>query len=127
MPEPAKANISAKETKMNLIDKIRFEEMSRALGADQMASLIDLLPASYQEEREKIIAAIADGDRESLRRAAHTIKGMAANLAAEKLAVDARQLELYEGDFDGAIHDRIAKLDRLAEDTADAMRKALQD
>ena len=112
---------------MNLIDKMRFDEMSSALGADQMASLIDLLPASYQEEREKMMAAITDGDRERLRRAAHTIKGMAANLAAEKLFANARKLELYDGDFDTAIHDQIAELDRLAEDTANAMRKALQD
>ncbi|WP_085641763.1 ATP-binding protein [Thalassospira sp. MCCC 1A03138] len=129
-PEPAPetyTTVSVKETKMDLIDKSRFDEMSTALGAEQMAGLIELLPVSYQEEREKIIAAIADGDRESLRRAAHTIKGMAANLAAEKLAADARQLELYEGDFDVVIRDRIAELDRLAEDTADAMRKALQD
>ncbi len=126
-PKPVVENISAKETKMNLIDKMRFDEMSSALGADQMASLIDLLPASYQEEREKMMAAITDGDRERLRRAAHTIKGMAANLAAEKLFANARRLELYDGDFDTAIHDQIAELDRLAEDTANAMRKALQD
>ncbi|WP_404425924.1 ATP-binding protein [Thalassospira australica] len=114
------------EERAELIDTARFKEMSSMLGTGDMARLVDMLPASYQEERAKIVAAIANGDRESIRTAAHTIKGMASNLAAVKLAADARALELYEGELDSTIDDRIVKLDRLAQDTADAMRKMLR-
>ena len=100
--------------------------MCSALGKDQFSMLINLLPASYQEERVKIVEAINSGDREALRRAAHTIKGMAGNLAAQKLADDARELEKYDGAFDDAIHARIAELDKLAEDTIAEMHAALR-
>ena len=115
-----------KETIMNLIDNSRFDEMCSALGKNQFSMLINLLPASYQEERVKIVEAINSGDREALRRAAHTIKGMAGNLAAQKLADDARELEKYDGAFDDAIHARIAELDKLAEDTIAEMHAALR-
>ena len=51
---------------------------------------------------------------------------MAGNLAAQKLADDARELEKYDGAFDDAIHARIAELDKLAEDTIAEMHAALR-
>ncbi|WP_417813421.1 ATP-binding protein [Thalassospira alkalitolerans] len=115
------------EHEMDLIDKARFKDMITALGVDQMALLVEMLAPSYQEERDRIVTAIKQADRDSLCRAAHTIKGMASNLAAAKLAAEARVLELYDGDFTDTIQDRVADLDRLAADTTDAMRRALQD
>ena len=111
---------------MGLLDRSRFDEMSSALGKDQFAMLIELLPASYQEERAKILKAIEDKDHETFHRAAHTIKGMAGNMAAEDLAEYARSLEKYDGAFDEEVHASIAELDRLNEQTVAAMHAALR-
>ncbi|MCC9626013.1 Hpt domain-containing protein [Thalassospira sp. MA62] len=110
---------------MELIDKARFDEVCSALGRDQFAMLIDLFLPSYQEERDRLVAAAQDGDRESVYRAAHTIKGMAANMAATQLAEYARALELYDGPLDDALADKVAELDRLTDQTISQMRDFL--
>lgn len=110
---------------MDLIDKDRFAELCSALGKEHFATLINLLPASYQEERDRLLAAANTGDAEALHRAAHGIKGMAANMAAQKLADEARSLEGYDGAFGDELQARIAELDTLAHDTVTAMQAEL--
>ncbi|WP_430474747.1 ATP-binding protein [Thalassospira lucentensis] len=120
-------NASAtKEMNMDLIDQDRFDEVCAALGKEQLAMLVGLLPASYQEERERLIEAVNNGDSEMLHRAGHTIKGMAANMAGRKLAAEARKLETYEGNFGEELLAQITALDKLAEDTVAAMQAALR-
>ena len=120
-------NSSAKkEIPMDLIDKGRFDEVCAALGKDQLAMLVGLLPASYQEERGKLLEAVNNNDGNALRVAAHTIKGMAGNMAGQGLADAARKLETYEGEFGDDLRARITELDKLAEDTVTAMQDALR-
>lgn len=114
-----------KEIRMELIDRSRFEEVCAALGKEQLSMLVGLLPASYQEERGRMIEAANNSDLDALRRAAHTIKGMAANMAGQKLADDARKLESYAGDFGEDFGAQIEALDKIAEDTVAAMQEAL--
>jgi signal transduction histidine kinase/DNA-binding response OmpR family regulator/HPt (histidine-containing phosphotransfer) domain-containing protein len=113
------------ESYMELIDEARFNDVCAALGKDQLSMLVGLLPASYQEERGRMVEAANNNDPDALRRAAHTIKGMAANMAASKLAEDARSLELFDGDFGEELGKRIEDLDKVAEDTVAAMQSAL--
>ncbi|RCK43755.1 Hpt domain-containing protein [Thalassospira profundimaris] len=110
---------------MDLIDKDRFAEICSAVGKEQFAMLVGLLPASYQEERSRLIEAANNSDAETLYRAAHTIKGMAANMAALKLADAARDLEKYDGTYGDGLHARIAELDKLVEDSVAAMMAEL--
>lgn len=110
---------------MDLIDHARFDELHQALGKDQTKMLVELLPASYEEERARLLEAISSKDIEALRRAAHAIKGMAGNMAAQKLAEDARTLEIFDGAFDDALDDQINRLDRLVSETVSAMQAAL--
>jgi signal transduction histidine kinase/DNA-binding response OmpR family regulator/HPt (histidine-containing phosphotransfer) domain-containing protein len=117
--------IGIEKTAMDLIDKDRFAEVRSALGKEHFATLINLLPASYEEERDRLIQAASDNDGEALHRAAHTIKGMAANMAALKLADEARNLEGYDGTYGDELRARIAELDKLAEDTVAAMQAEL--
>lgn len=117
--------IGTEETVMDLIDKDRFAEVCSALGKEHFATLINLLPASYQEERGRLLEAASNNDGEALHRAAHTIKGMAANMAALKLADEARNLEGYSGAYGDELHARIAELDKLAEETVAAMHAEL--
>lgn len=117
---------ATKEMQMDLIDKSRFDEVCAALGKEQFAMLIGLLPASYEEERGRLIEAANTRDSEVLHRAAHTIKGMAANMAGQQLADEARKLEIYEGSFGDELLEQITVLDKLAEDTVAAMQDALR-
>ncbi len=120
-------NASAtKEMNMDLIAQDRFDEVCAALGKEQLAMLVGLLPASYQEERERLIEAANNSDSDVLHRAAHTIKGMAANMAGQKLAAEARKLETYDGSFGEELLEQITALDKLAEDTVTAMQAALR-
>lgn len=113
------------ETRMDLIDRSRFDEVCAALGKEQLSMLVGLLPASYAEERGRLIEAASNDDRDALRRAAHTIKGMAANMAGQKLADAARMLETFEGEMGDELTVQIEALDKLAEDTIAAMQEAL--
>ncbi|MFV1851916.1 MAG: ATP-binding protein [Thalassospira sp.] len=113
------------ETRMELIDRSRFDEVCAALGKEQLLMLVGLLPASYQEERGRLVEAANNKDPEALRRAAHTIKGMAANMAGQKLADAARALETFDGDMGDELASRIEELDKLAKDTIAEMQEAL--
>ncbi|MBX2830063.1 MAG: response regulator [Rhodospirillales bacterium] len=117
---------ATKEMQMDLIDKGRFDEVCAALGKEQLAMLVGLLPASYQEERGRLIEAASNNDGNALRVAAHTIKGMAGNMAGQGLANAARALETYEGDFGDDLSAQIKELDKLAEETVTAMQDALR-
>ena len=110
---------------MDLIDKSRFAEVSSALGKEHFGMLVGLLSSSYQEERARLVSAASNHGSKALHEAAHTIKGMAANMAAAKLAEEARRLEGYDGAFGDEITARIAELDKTADDTVVAMKAEL--
>lgn len=82
------------------VNKIRMQEMLDALGREQMITLIKMLPDAYREECDRMVGAIATNDTVAFRRAAHSLKGMAANLAADEIARRARDLEYFDGPLD---------------------------
>ncbi|NIY76249.1 hypothetical protein HED22_11405 [Thalassospira sp. HF15] len=110
---------------MELIDIARFDELCDALGKDQVLLLVDLLPASYEEERARLVEALDNKDQGGVHRSAHAIKGMARNMAALRLAEEALALESFDGDFGDPLRDRIAALDTTANETLVAMRDLL--
>ncbi|WP_073953735.1 ATP-binding protein [Thalassospira sp. TSL5-1] len=88
------------ENEVVLVNRGRMQEMLDALGRDQMITLINMLPEAFHEECERMTGAIATNDRVTFQRAAHSIKGMAGNLAADEVARRARDLEYYDGPLD---------------------------
>jgi HPt (histidine-containing phosphotransfer) domain-containing protein len=110
---------------MDLIETARFDELCQALGTEQVLMLVDLLPASYQEERMRLIDAAANGDPEAIKRSGHAIKGMAKNMAAGRLSQEALALEAFDGDFADLRDVQFKKLDELVETTVAAMREML--
>ncbi|WP_085585494.1 sensor histidine kinase [Thalassospira mesophila] len=108
-----------------LVNLVRLREMQDALGTDQMVMLIEMLPGSYQDERTRMVHAIESNDTERFRRSAHSLKGMAANLAADELAKKMRELEKFDGDLNDIMHE-IAPLDELMHQSADALLSSLQ-
>lgn len=111
---------------MGLVDSGRFDELCQALGKEQVLMLVDLLPVSYEEERTRLVDAVKNKNVEGVRRSAHTIKGMAGNMAASTLEAEALALESFEGDFSDPLEEKIKQFDQLVDDTVDAMRKIVE-
>lgn len=93
------------------IDVAVYGELKDATGAEFAAELVD----TFLEDSPAMIlalqSALATGDANQFRRAAHTIKSNANVFGAHALAKPARQLELGGLDTDlGAVQ---ATLDRL--------------
>ena len=90
----------------SLIDQAIFDELKEATGEEFAAELV----LTFLEEATQMLAelkgAIASGDADSYRRAAHSIKSNASTFGATGLAERARKIEL------GALPD--------ADNTADA-------
>ncbi|KJE34893.1 hypothetical protein UF64_09195 [Thalassospira sp. HJ] len=110
---------------MELIETARFDELCQALGAEQVLMLVNLLPASYEEERVRLMEAAGSKDAGAIHRSAHAIKGMARNMAAGQLAEAALALESFDGDFGDPLLAQIAMLDLLVSDTVAAMQASL--
>lgn len=110
---------------MELIDNARFAELCQILGKDQVLALVDMLRASYEEERACLIAAASEKDSEGIRRSGHAIKGMARNMAACELADAAMVFEYFEGDFGPSFDEKVGELDEITQRTLGAMREFL--
>ncbi len=76
------------------IDAATFAELEASAGEDFVAELVD----TFHEEAPQMFAdlrgALADGDSERFRRAAHSLKSNAATFGAAALETLARELEL---------------------------------
>ncbi len=125
---PGKDDAHETDTKNQivLVNPVRVREMFDALGRDQMITLINMLPDAFQEERERMTSAIATHDRVTFRRAAHSIKGMAGNLAADEVARQARDLEYYDGPLD-QIQPMIAELEGALQQTMQKLLEVAED
>ena len=86
-----------------LVSILRLKEMQDALGTAQLTALIRMLPDAYRDERDRMTEAAKTDDISGFRRAAHSLKGMAANLAADELSHRARSLEYFSGDLRDAL------------------------
>jgi HPt (histidine-containing phosphotransfer) domain-containing protein len=64
-------------------------------GGELLRELAELFQADLAKRLDEIAAAVAAGDAELLGRAAHTIKGSAANFGASRLTELALQLERF--------------------------------
>jgi len=94
-----------------IIDTATFEELKAAMGADFIGELID----TYCEETRALVAqlegALAGGDVEGFRRAAHSIKSSSATFGALPFSAQARELEMIakQGDLQG-VETKVASL-----------------
>lgn len=72
---------------------------------EMLAELLDLLCSSSADDLAKIKAAMAAADAAAMGDAAHSIKGAAASLGVEQLAILAETIEKAgrAGDLDGAV------------------------
>ena len=87
-----------------LIDRAAYDALSHSMGPDFMPELVE----AYLEDTPVQIAALrralASGEAETFRRAAHSIKSTSKNFGASSLAEQARELEILgrEARLEGA-------------------------
>lgn len=75
-----------------LLDTDRLDELHAAVG-DSYDMMIDMFPESAREELGALRAALDAGDAATARRAAHTLKGIAASFGATRVQAIAHMLE----------------------------------
>ena len=98
------------------IDLETFEALKATTGADFAVELVDTFLEEAPRMIEQMTAALAAGDTEKFRRAAHSLKSNSATFGALALAKASRELELSAAQrVAGA--DRAA-VERLAKDYA---------
>src|SRR5664279_2459727 len=103
------------------IDRAAFAELQATAGAEFAAELVD----TFLEEAPPMIAelrrALAAGDAESFRRAAHSLKSNAHTFGAMALGALARELEL--GGMAAGHADALATLAQEYERVAAALKE----
>jgi HPt (histidine-containing phosphotransfer) domain-containing protein len=82
-------------TESGVINQQALDELLEAVGGDQefLADLIDTFLEDAPGLLSTIQSALASGEAEELRRAAHSLKSNSANFGAQQLAAMCRDLE----------------------------------
>ena len=76
------------------IDQATFDELKETAGAEFVAELVDTFLAEAPLMLEDLASALAAGDADRFRRAAHSLKSNANTFGALTLGALARELEL---------------------------------
>ncbi|WP_211103933.1 response regulator [Skermanella pratensis] len=105
-----------------LIDGGRLDELRAAVG-DSYAMMVEMFPASAREELAALRAALDSGDAGSSRRAAHSLKGVAASFGATRVQAIAHLLEDTGHPPEEAAR-LLARLESALEDTLEALATA---
>ncbi|MCK9375610.1 MAG: response regulator [Syntrophobacterales bacterium] len=107
-----------------VIDLKKFEEFRDAMGADFIGEVLAVFTEDAPELLRNLQQALADGDAELFRRAAHTLKSNSAAFGADRLAELARELEgLGKAGSLAGVGDKVAR----AEAEYGRVQQALQE
>jgi HPt (histidine-containing phosphotransfer) domain-containing protein len=90
---------------------VSFEELQEDGGADLVVELVELYLQDAPVKINAIRQAVAQDDRDSLTRAAHSLKGSSGTLGVRQLASVCEELEYLPGD--PLTSDATALVDRL--------------
>ncbi|MGJ5203252.1 Hpt domain-containing protein [Bradyrhizobium sp. HKCCYLR20261] len=104
-----------------LIDQDQLDLLQAALDPDELRAMLSQLPVVAAETFAGIRTALAKGDLDQVRKAAHVLKGSSSSLGAARLAEIARVIEL-----DLATAEEIAAQLPLMSDTIGATTDALK-
>ena len=96
---------------MPVIDKAAFEELKQLSGADFINELIDAFLEDAPNMIQNMRTAAAEGDVETFRRNAHSLKSNAYTFGATYLGRLARELEVMGRESNLAIGNRLEVLD----------------
>ncbi|UEM22345.1 PAS domain S-box protein [Skermanella mucosa] len=102
-----------------LIDAGRLDELRAAVG-ESYAMMMEMFPDSAREELAALRTALDSGDAGSSRRAAHSLKGVAASFGATRVQAIAHLLEDADHPPEEAFR-LLARLESALEDTLAAL------
>jgi len=88
-PRPAEPTMDA----LPVFDRIRIEEGLGVLPPHRVASMLSMLPNEVRRRLDDYRSAVHAADLVTARRAAHTLKGLAANFGAARLEAMSRAAE----------------------------------
>jgi HPt (histidine-containing phosphotransfer) domain-containing protein len=107
-----------------IIDDAAFRELQDSAGADFVSELVDTFCEEAPQMLAQLRAALAAGQADAFRRAAHSLKSNSQTFGAVTLGTMARELELQGIGADPATTlQRIDALDAQFERTAVALRE----
>jgi HPt (histidine-containing phosphotransfer) domain-containing protein len=92
-----------------LFDEDQMATLRDALGDEELRAMLARLPAAIAQAQQKIEEAVAAGNLEAARRAAHGLKGVATNFGAARIAATAREMELETASIE-AMQERLPVL-----------------
>ena len=95
----------------SVIDLDVLNTLKETIGADFLNELLSTYYEDTSTQINTLRQALANGDAETFRRAAHSLKSNSANFGAMELSAQARELEFLGKD--GNLADVGAKLDLL--------------
>ena len=92
--EGARPRDIAKDSVIPLFDDAKLAELRKTFGETDFLVALGCIPGEGAKCLNQIKAAIGAGDLNGARRAAHSLKGMAGNFGATRLAAISRRIEL---------------------------------
>jgi len=99
-----------------LIDEVRIARIGEAIGVEVLGELLSLVADEARRLAGAIGEAIAAGDWQRARKHAHTLKGMAGNMAASRVSRIARDIGR---DMEAiGVNDHLARLNAAVEETS---------
>jgi HPt (histidine-containing phosphotransfer) domain-containing protein len=75
------------------LDETVLDDLASALGGPAVADMLPTFVANMVEYRDRLATAIANADMDEVKRAAHAMKGLAAQFGAPRVSLLARQIE----------------------------------
>ena len=99
-----------------LFDKAKLAELRKTFGETDFLVALGCIPDEGAKCLNQIKAAIGAGDLDAARKAAHSLKGMAGNFGATRLATVSRRIELDATAIE-IVAENIAELEETLNDT----------
>jgi CheY-like chemotaxis protein len=107
---------------MPVFDERRLAELRTSLGASELLEVLACIPEEGGKCLHMLKAAIAAGDLNAARRAAHRMKGMASNFGATRLTAIARNIETGSTGLDG-VAEQVGVLEQALAETQSQIRR----
>ena len=108
---------------MSVIDLTVFNNLKDATGADFISVLIETYFEDSLDLMKTLKTALAAGDAESFRRAAHTLKSNAAMFGATELSAQARELEMMGREKNLEVGNKLEALQEAFEQVRDELKE----
>jgi signal transduction histidine kinase/CheY-like chemotaxis protein/HPt (histidine-containing phosphotransfer) domain-containing protein len=99
-----------------LFDTTKLAQLRESFGEQDFRIALSCIPDEGAKCLNQIKAAISAGDLDAARKAAHSLKGMAGNFGAVRLASISRRIEL-EAPAIEAVAERVNELERTLDET----------